>query len=156
MHFPLRLSLLAASAVVVATLSSCSGGPQIKGLPKNLPTINLHGSKETPPHSMDKSEYPFDTEGNYKTDWVANGGRGSSESDYGSWRSSHGGEPTPAKNYTPPKKKTTTSRTTIYKIKPGDSLSVIAARHKTTVSKLKAANGLKSDLIRAGKTLKIP
>jgi hypothetical protein len=29
-------------------------------------------------------------------------------------------------------------------------------KYGTTVAKLKAANGLKSDLIRAGKTLKIP
>lgn len=159
MHLSLRLPLFAVGAFAVTALSSCSG-PKIKGLPKKLPVINLHGSKETPPHSMAKNEYPFDSNGDYKTDWVAGGSRGAPESDYSSWRSSHGGEPTPKKDYTPPKKKTTSSksssRTSTYTIKPGDSLSVIASRNKTTVAKLKAANGLKSDLIRAGKTLKIP
>ena len=43
-----------------------------------------------------------------------------------------------------------------YTIKAGDSLSVIAAKNGTTVAKLRAANGLKGDMIRAGKSLKIP
>ena len=65
------------------------------------------------------------------------------------------------KDYTPTKKrKFSTSKSKIkggsYTIKQGDSLSAIAKRNGTTVAKLKAANGLKSDLIRAGKTLKIP
>ncbi|MBL9132936.1 MAG: LysM peptidoglycan-binding domain-containing protein [Verrucomicrobiaceae bacterium] len=148
-------------AIFAAALPSCTG-PQIKGLPKNLPVINLHGSKETPPHAMAKNEYPFDENGDYKTDWVAGGGSGKPESDYTSWRSSHGGEPTPHRDYSPPKKKTSSksksksSKGGSYTIKSGDSLSVIAARNGTTVAKLKAANGLKNDMIRAGKTLKIP
>jgi hypothetical protein len=43
-----------------------------------------------------------------------------------------------------------------YVVKSGDCLSKIAVKHHTTVSKLKRANGLKSDFIRAGRTLKIP
>lgn len=43
-----------------------------------------------------------------------------------------------------------------YLVKSGDCLSKIAKKHHTTVSKLKRANGLKSDFIRAGQTLKIP
>lgn len=159
-HF-LRYPLSIACAVLAASLSSCSG-PTIRGLPRKLPVINLHGSKETPPHSMAKNEYPFDESGSYKTEWVASGGSGRPESDYSSWRSSHGGEPTPHKDYTPPKKKKPSSSSKSkskggsYTIKAGDSLSVIAARNGTTVAKIKAANGLKNDLIRAGKTLKIP
>ena len=150
---------------VALSLALCScGGPSIKGLPKNLPVINLHGSKETPPHAMDQKDYPFDENGDYKTEWAAGGGssKPASEADFGSWRSSHGGEPTPQKDYTPPKKKKTSSSSKSkskggsYTIKSGDSLSVIAAKNGTTVAKLKAANGLKGDMIRAGKTLKIP
>lgn len=161
MNHVLRTPLPLACAALALTLASCTG-PRIKGLPANLPVINLHGSKETPPHSMAKNEYPFDENGDYKSDWVASGGSTkTNESDYGSWRSSHGGEPTPDKDYTPPKKKKSSgskskSKGGSYTIKSGDSLSVIAAKNGTTVAKLKAANGLSSDLIRAGKTLKIP
>jgi LysM repeat protein len=44
----------------------------------------------------------------------------------------------------------------VYKVKSGDTLSQIAERHKTTVSKIKKLNGLKSDMIRVGQILKIP
>jgi LysM domain len=160
MKISVRFPILASSLLAAALLPSC-GGPSIKGLPKNLPTINLYGSKTTPPHSMAQNEYPFDADGDYKTEWVA-GGSTKPEADYTSWRSSHGGEPTPQKDYTPPKKKKSSSSSKSkskggsYTIKAGDSLSVIAAKTGTSVAKLRAANGLKGDMIRAGKTLKIP
>lgn len=43
-----------------------------------------------------------------------------------------------------------------YVVKPGDVLSRIASRNKTTVAALKEANGLKSDKIVVGQKLKIP
>ena len=42
-----------------------------------------------------------------------------------------------------------------YKIKEGDTLGGIAKKFHVSVKQLKAWNGLKSDNIRAGKTLKI-
>lgn len=44
---------------------------------------------------------------------------------------------------------------TYYKIKPGDTLGGIAKKFRVSVKQLKTWNGLKSDNIRAGKTLKI-
>ncbi len=44
---------------------------------------------------------------------------------------------------------------TYYKIKEGDTLGGIAKKFRVSVKQLKAWNGLKSDMIRAGKTLKI-
>ena len=41
------------------------------------------------------------------------------------------------------------------KIKEGDTLGGIAAKFRVSVKQLKAWNGLQSDFIRAGKTLKI-
>ena len=43
-----------------------------------------------------------------------------------------------------------------HKIRPGDSLSVIARKYSTTVRKLKRLNALSSNLIRIGQTLLIP
>lgn len=43
-----------------------------------------------------------------------------------------------------------------HRIKSGEVLGSIASKYGTTVSAIKKANGLKSDNIRAGKTLKIP
>ena len=58
-----------------------------------------------------------------------------------------------------PELKTTSMVTTggqTHKIKNGESLSVIARKYGTTVSKLKSANNMHSDRITAGKTLRIP
>jgi membrane-bound lytic murein transglycosylase D len=43
-----------------------------------------------------------------------------------------------------------------HRIRPGDSLSTIARQYHTSVSKLKALNGLRSSSIRAGKSLLLP
>lgn len=47
-------------------------------------------------------------------------------------------------------------KTTIHKIKSGESLSVIADKYNVSIASIKSANGLKGTNIRAGKTLKIP
>ena len=44
---------------------------------------------------------------------------------------------------------------TYYKIKEGDNLGAIALKFKVSVKQLKSWNGLTSDFLRAGKTLKI-
>jgi cell wall-associated NlpC family hydrolase len=51
----------------------------------------------------------------------------------------------------------TNTQTVKYVIKSGDTLSGIARKHQTTVSKIREANGLKkSGVLKIGKTLKIP
>ncbi len=41
-------------------------------------------------------------------------------------------------------------------VQKGDTLSRLARRHRVTVSQLRAANGLKNDLIRIGQRLRLP
>lgn len=122
---------------------------------------------------MERKDYPFDpNSGNYVTAWASEGERAASEDDLNRWQSSHGGsvsrrQPSPVKKVaskSSTKKKSTASSSkgkskggsSSYTIKAGDNLGAIARKNNTTVAKIKAANGLKSDLIRAGKTLKIP
>lgn len=47
-------------------------------------------------------------------------------------------------------------KTITHRIKSGEALSIIAEKYGITVSQIKKANGLRSNNIRAGKTLKIP
>jgi len=111
---------------------------------------------------MSHGEYPFDAGGNYVSSWAAEGeriaGRNSTAAmDYSSWKSSHGtgssSSSSSRKRSTPVKKKVSS---TSYVVKKGDTLSGIARKYGTTVSKIKSANGLKSDMIRDGKSLRIP
>ncbi len=156
-------------AIPLLLLAACENSSHIKGLPKDLPVINLHGSPDTPAHSLGHADYPFADNGDYKSDWAAEGGQGSGM-DYSSWRSSHGGSSShgSAKKKTSSKTSKTSSKTASksggksahkggsYTIKSGDNLGAIARKNGTTVAKIKAANGLSSDSIRAGRTLKIP
>ncbi|MCH5232024.1 MAG: transglycosylase SLT domain-containing protein [Muribaculaceae bacterium] len=49
-----------------------------------------------------------------------------------------------------------TSSTTSHKVKSGENLSLIAKKYGVTVNAIKQANGMKSDRIQAGATIKIP
>ena len=58
---------------VALLLAACETSSGIKGLPKDLPVINLHGSSSTPGHSMSRADYPFNPDGGYNTAWAAEG-----------------------------------------------------------------------------------
>lgn len=161
----LRLAALCAAGLPLL-LGSCSSSPEMKGLPARLPEIALSGSTATPPHSMASYEYPFDSGGSYVTDWAAEGERRAGRSaratrgDVQKWSGSHGGSASKSSRTSgtsaASKTKSKTTGGTRYTVKKGDTLGAIAARNRTSVKALKSANGLKSDLIRVGQTLRIP
>jgi hypothetical protein len=163
-----RFSALLCLPSCVILLASCGSSGGVKGVPRNLPEINLQGSSSTPAHSMERKDYPFAPDGTYMTAWASEGEKEASSSDIESWSRSHGGtvsrrNPSPVKKVPASKKKTASSSKSgsskgggTYTIKKGDTLGAIARKHGTTVAKLKAANGMSSDFIREGKTLKIP
>ncbi len=51
---------------------------------------------------------------------------------------------------------TSVPKSIVHRIKSGEALSLIASKYGISVSEIKRANNLKSNAIRAGKTLKIP
>ena len=69
---PATLTLL---TLALVGLVSCKSSPK-KGLPKNLPKINVKSSAAPPKHNMNRGEYPFDERGNYNAAWAAEGSRG--------------------------------------------------------------------------------
>lgn len=165
---------LLALACLPLALGSCSSSSSgsIRGVPSQLPHIPIHASAATPSHNMPRGDYPFDSGGNYITAWAAEGaGRSGLNpgTDYSSWRSSHHGESSRSGRSSASRGKSSKSKTVAkssksksksssarHTVKKGDTLSSIARRYGTSVSKIKAANGLKSDMIRDGRTLVVP
>jgi LysM repeat protein len=170
-----------ASVALMLSLSSCSSN-KIEGIPSNLPKIALHGTTATPAHSLAKEEYPFDSSGKYMSDWAAAGesraGRSAAatNSDVNNWSGSYGGSATGkkrvvAKTSSSGSKSKSSSKSgskskvastkksgggRSYTVKKGDTLSAIASRNSTSVAKIKSANGMSSDFLSIGKTLRIP
>lgn len=163
MHF--RVLPATGALALALLLASCDSPSSVRGVPRNLPTIPLYGSAQTPPHGMARRDYPFDGNGNYVTAWAAEGGSAASGSDYARWQSSHGGsvsrrQPSPVRKVSSSssRKKSAASSGSrgSHTVRKGDTLSAIARRYGTTVAKLKAANGLSSDMLRIGRVLRIP
>lgn len=219
LRLPPRAWQLPVLLIAALLMSACDSTPKIQGVPSALPDIPLYGSAATPPHSMSKGDYPFDSSGNYVTAWAAQGGRGTP----GSYVSGHSeemppepapverranrtkvenappelkstysassgrktiNEPTSRKGGAPKPSLTTKSKSddapakkkvvatsdkpavkkkpssgggsTKHVVKSTDTLAGIAKKYGTTEKKLKAANGLKSDVIRDGRALVIP
>jgi hypothetical protein len=161
-------SLAMGLMLLIASCSSNDVGSD--GLPRHLPDIHLDASADTPPHSMASYEYPFDSSGRYVSEWAAEGERragrsaGATRADSSRWGSSHGGRKSAGSSSGSSKSKSKSGTTAkakskggrSYTVKKGDTLSHIASRYGTSVSKIKAANGMSSDFLSIGKVLRIP
>ena len=103
------------------------------------------GPVVTPPHKLPSHEYPFDNAGRYMPSWAVAG-----EKQHG--RTTYTG-PNSASSHGSDSRKIGYRR---HKIATGDTLYGLARRYGTSVSAIKRANNLRSDLIIKGRTLKIP
>jgi LysM repeat protein len=165
-------SAILLSALMLGSCSSSSSG--VSGVPEHLPNISLNPTVATPPHSMPSYEYPFDSKGNYVSEWAAEGERRAGRSasytsdDESKWSGSHGGHATTTRKVAkkesnsgddPPSKKksaSTAKTTASYTVGASDTLYGISRKFGVSVEAIKRANGLKSDIIHGGMTLKIP
>lgn len=144
----------------------------VLGLASCKSTSNPNGTGAADPYATGGGYNPYPDQGGYATNAAPSYFQPPSYQ-------SPAPEPTPPHDpyaYSAPKKSTPTSSSATKKkttasagpskkastaskrhtIQKGDTLYGIARSGGTTVAKLKAANGLTSDLIRPGQTLKIP
>ncbi len=134
-----------------------------------IPLLTQCGYKSAPPTQTVTG--PYDSRGNYIEEWVDQPDKwyrppapGSHSRPNTAIAANHSTAPIISLVETSsPRAITHTSTTSVkpqqsvirYKVKRGDTLSVLAKRYRTTVSKIQKANGLRSTVIRIGQTLKI-
>ena len=138
-------SLLSALAFATGCKTGNSGSAKVRhyewaSLDAELPD----GSTATPQHSMSRYDYPFDSQGRYVSSWAAEGERRKGRSASSSSRSSSRKSSSSSGGYR------------YHKVRSGDTRWGLSRKYGTSVSAIKRANGLKSDVIVNGRTLKIP
>ena len=129
---------------------------------------------KTPPgHGLEKKEYPFDDDGRYRKEWVRNNTRGRTRSSHTNphpepeGATSAAGSDTGSGDYpnyqelasaTVPAGTggSASTETRYHRVASGDTLYSLANRYGTSVDALKGANGLTSNSIRTGQTLRVP
>ena len=143
---------IAVTAVGVAiwsfSLGACSSSNKGNSRGYYFPSVAVNGSSQTPPHSMPKYEYPFDSSGNYIGSWALAGNKGSSSSSSRSSSSSTYRRTSSSSS--------SSSSTRVHRVSSGDTLYGISRKYGVSVSRIKSANGLGSDVIRVGQSLRIP
>ncbi|MDF1826136.1 MAG: LysM peptidoglycan-binding domain-containing protein [Verrucomicrobiales bacterium] len=132
-------------------------------------------------HGMEKKDYPFDDNGSYRKDWVKNKATGkvrsaskieettlaSTDSVSSSSASTSGSYYGPADVGSVSSSETTQivaaapvasapSAADYHKVVSGDTLYSLSQRYGTSVNELKRVNGLTSDSIRTGQSLRVP
>ncbi len=137
----------------------------------------------TPPHNMSAHDYPFDDDGTYRKDWVTDKnakrdrrwlpGRSSTPTpqptppptvaqapppQYPSQppRQAYTPPPPPRPAPTPAPAPAPKPQARYHTVAKGDTLFSLSRRYGVSVGQLKATNGLTSDMIRIGQTLRVP
>jgi hypothetical protein len=115
------------------------------GLPGTAQTGGGVPAYEPPPAPVEADPYAFNAPSSPPPRSSASSSSGSSAS-----------RTTTAKKTTSSKSTAKKSSGSSYKVVRGDTLYGIARKRGSSIAKIKAANGLKSDIIRPGQVLRIP
>jgi LysM repeat protein len=166
----------AAALSLIAALSVLSGCTTAKYKKSNVGDDRL----ATPPHNLSPAEYPFDDDGTYRKDWVANPSKAKRSTPvrnapvsstppntYSAYTAPAPSPPSPAPVVTPPpaprpkpapapKPAASPKPARYHTVSKGDTLYSISRKYGVTVPKLKSTNGLSGDTIRIGQTLRVP
>lgn len=111
---------------------------------------------ETPPSSSSDPYAPVYSAGNSGSGSTRSKSKTSSSSSKSKSTAKAKPKPKPNPKPKPKPKPKPQSSTMSYAVKKGDTLYAIASRYGTSVAAIKKANGLSSDLLRDGRTIKIP
>ena len=175
--FPIRLTTGLVALAACIALPSCENTKKA-GTDDGIVDYTDSSSRKS---DAEKASFPFDDAGNYREDWVAKGQGATGVRDTPT-SAAYTQEPdeTPVRRTTastgsPGVRKSTgnssrstasrpkpkprpkpVSKPTYVKVKSGDTLYGLSRKHGVSIASIKAANGLKSDTIVDGKSLKIP
>ncbi len=140
-----------AALVLFSGCKSSVTVPGGAGTPKWVPSegTSFSGSSATPPHNLPPTEYPFDAAGNYLPQMA----RGSQQSSSGTASSSRS-RSSPASSSASSSRKTSGSKT--HRISSGDTLWGLSKKYGVSVSAIKKANGMSSDKLVNGRSIRIP
>jgi LysM repeat protein len=160
--------IIIALSAALLLLTGCAGNNT--GKPVGAPS-----GTNGPRPGLPRHEYPFDSSGRYRTDWVSGSSSSSEDSSESEVKvasspppaprrsssstastappSSTYRAPSPAPPAPTPAPKPQAKRHTVAR---GDTLSAIGRRYGSSVSAIQQANGLSGDLIHPGQVLRIP
>ena len=180
--FPFRLTTGLVALAACFSLNSCESSKKAGSGDFAEVDYTDSSSRKT---DAERAARPFDDAGNYREDWVAKGegtsgvrdtptsaaysqeaddtpvsprtvaSSGSSSARKSSSSSGSSSRKSTASSKPKPKPRPV-AKPTYVKVKPGDTLYGLALKNGTTIAAIKSANGLKSDIIVDGKSLKIP
>ncbi|MDF1860877.1 MAG: LysM peptidoglycan-binding domain-containing protein [Verrucomicrobiales bacterium] len=167
---PLALLLTAAVCPLLFTQCKTTAG-SYKDVEYDSSTLKTPSG-----HGMQKKEYPFDDDGNYRKDWVKTKASGKVRSadklpdpepaaSAADTSVASTDTTSPGRGYygpaagagavsaaaAPP-----TATPQYHKVASGDTLFSLASRYSTSVDEFKRVNGLSGDTIRLGQSLRVP
>ena len=156
MNILLRILVIGSALALASCSSSKPKGVSTKSLPKVTGSAS-GASSARPVNNLSRSEYPFDSAGNYITSWASSGS--SSSSSYSKpavKKKTYTAKAKPKPTYTPKPKPKPKAGPRYHVVRKGDTLYGLSRRYGRSVYALQQANGIRGNGIRIGQRLRIP